>query len=254
MRTFLYAALLAGMALVGWHPVWADDQAETQAILQRGIKALGGEERLSKFKAATWKGKGKFYDQHGQNAVEYTGEWALQPPRQFRGSITVVHEGMIHTEIRVLNGDKDWTRRDDGDTEEIDLRTATQDQRQMYEWLAETLLPLRNKDLKLAPLGASKVGDHAAVGLKQTKKDGREFHYFFDRESSLLLKSEFRVKDRETDKEVTEEMLYSDYKEVDGIKQAMKLIGKHDGKIVLEQEITDFKPQEKLDDKVFAKP
>ena len=36
----------------------AADDKEAKAILDKAIKALGGEEKLSKVKAATWKGKG----------------------------------------------------------------------------------------------------------------------------------------------------------------------------------------------------
>ena len=54
--------------------------------------------------------------------------------------------------------------------------------------------------------------------------------------------------------DVSQDVFYSDYKEVDGIKRAMKTKILRDGKKFLEMETSDFKPVEKLDDKVFAKP
>jgi hypothetical protein len=61
------------------------------------------------------------------------------------------------------------------------------------------------------------------------------------------------VKD-DNDQEVTEESFFSDYKEVQGTKQAMKFTTKRDGKPYLEGEITEYHPAEKLDDSVFAEP
>jgi hypothetical protein len=49
-------------------------------------------------------------------------------------------------------------------------------------------------------------------------------------------------------------LFYSDFKEVEGVLQAMKVVIKRDGKDYVEGETTDLKLAEKLDDSVFAKP
>src|SRR5262249_6555727 len=62
----------------------ADDN-ECRAIIDKSIKAVGGSERLAKYKAQTWKEKGTFY---GEGAAQpYTGNYAVQWPDQFRMEI-----------------------------------------------------------------------------------------------------------------------------------------------------------------------
>ena len=63
-----------------------------------------------------------------------------------------------------------------------------------------------------------------------------------------------RVKDETSGQEVTEETLLSEYKAVQGTKQATKFIVKRDGKLYSEGEISDYQLTEKLDDALFAKP
>jgi hypothetical protein len=77
---------------------------------------------------------------------------------------------------------------------------------------------------------------------------------YFDKESGLLVKYESRVKDEGSGQEVNEEHFLSDYKEVQGTKQAGKVVTKRDGKLYLEGEVTDHQLSEKLDAGVFAKP
>src|SRR5262249_43412120 len=152
------------------------------------------------------------------------------------------------------NGDKGWIKIDNDEANELPKETLAEEKKNMHaEWVA-TLVPLKERSLKLAPLPEGKVGDRPVVGVKVTSPDGREFRLFLDKESGLPLKSEWQVKDLRLGKEITHEVTYADYKDVDGIKRAMKLTVQRDGKPFAEQEISDFKPLEMLDDKTFAKP
>jgi hypothetical protein len=105
----------------------------------------------------------------------------------------------------------------------------------------------------LAPAGEAKVGDQAAVVIRATPKDGREVRLSFDKDAGLLLKVEAQVKDARG-KEVKQEIFYSDYKEADGVKRAMKVRIEREDKPFIELDVTEYKPLEKLDDKTFEKP
>ena len=251
MRKVLCAACVAGLLLPAARPVRADDKADAEAVLEKGIKALGGEARLSKFKAATWKARGTL--RLGNQDVEYTGDWAVQAPRQYKAAITGKANGMEFKRVRVLDGDKGWIKMDDNESQEMSALALAETQRELYVQMMTTLLPLRDKAFTLAPLGAGKVGDTAAQGLKVTTQDGREFRLLFDKDSGLLLAVESQVKNAQGD-DVKQEVVYSDYKDVDGLKRPMKLTVKRNGKTLIEQETTEYKPLEKLDDKEFAKP
>ncbi len=59
MRRFIGAVLVTVLVTGLGAPARAEDDKDTKAILDKAIKALGGEEKLSKVKAMTWKTKGK---------------------------------------------------------------------------------------------------------------------------------------------------------------------------------------------------
>jgi hypothetical protein len=104
-------------------------------------------------------------------------------------------------------------------------------------------------------LPEAKVGDRAAVGVKVSSAGHRDVDLYFDKMSGLLVKSETRVKAEEMDgKEVSQETVFTEFKEIDGAKVATKFVIKRDGKPYVEAELTDLKPAAKLDDKLFAKP
>src|SRR5438445_5936190 len=92
-------------------PGRADDQAEMKAIIDKAIKAHGGQEKLNKEKTLTMKGKGTFY---GMGAgIGYTAEFAVQPPGQSMVRIEAEANGMKFTFIKVVNGDKAWQKTND---------------------------------------------------------------------------------------------------------------------------------------------
>jgi hypothetical protein len=251
MRKVLCAVCVAGVLLPAARPVWADDKADAEAILEKGIKALGGADRLAKYKAATWKAKGTLH--FGNQDIEYTGDWAMQAPRQYKQVSTGEVNDTKFKRVRVLDGDKGWVKVDDNEAQEMSPQALAETQREMYAQWMTTLLPLRDKAFTVAPLGAAKVGDTPAVGLKVTTQDGREFRLLFDKDSGLLHAVESQVKNAQGD-DVNQEIVFSNYKDVDGLKRPMKLTVKRDGKTLIEQETTEYKPLEKLDDKEFAKP
>src|SRR5262249_46129118 len=87
----------------------ADDPADLRKVIDKAIKAMGGEEKLAKFKAETFKMKGKFYGTG--EAVDYTGEWQVQPPDKIRVQVDGEVGGMKVTFFtQVVNGDKVWQK------------------------------------------------------------------------------------------------------------------------------------------------
>ncbi len=244
MRKHL-ARLIAFSILVGSGGVArADDQADCRAIIDKAIKAAGGEEKLSKHNAQTWNEKGTYY---GMGAgVPYTGKYAVQWPGQFRMEI----EGVFTI---VLDGDKGWIMSAGGTMELTKEQLQEQKEEQYHGWVT-TLLPLKDKAFELKPLGESKVGDRPASGVRVSRKDHRDVNLYFDKDNGLLLKRESRVKDQESGKEVDQVVSYLDYKEVAGMKHPTKIVMKRDGKQFVEAEVIDFKPMEKLDTSDFAKP
>lgn len=246
MRRFLGVVAI----LVLTSPVFA--QADAAAILETAIKAHGGEAKLAKIKAATWTVKGTVYG--SGDPTDYTEEWAIQFPSQFRVTLETDYNGIPITQVNVLNGEKGWFKRNKDETVEKDKDEIAADRRQMtIQWLA-TLLPLRDKAYTLTALPDTKVGDRAAVGIQAVTKDMPEVRLYFDKEKGLLLRLEFSVKVPGSSKEVKQEVLYENYSEVGGIQKAMKHTIRRDGKKFREQEISGFKLLDRLSAQSFEKP
>jgi hypothetical protein len=238
-------ALAALIVLIAASAVRADDQGEARKIVDKAIVAMGGEANLAKYKAMTFKGKGTFYGM-GQG-LPYTGDWAAEPPHRFRMSI----EGAF---ILVLNGDKGWVSAG-GATSEMTKEQLEATKEDNYAHWVTLLTPLKDKGFSLSAIGEEKIENRPAVGVKVTHKGHRDINIYFDKETNLLVKVSRRATPADQGgKEVLVEQFLSDYKEVNGVKVAAKMVDKRDGQPYVDGEIFDVKLAEKLDDKVFDKP
>jgi hypothetical protein len=232
-------------------PVRADDAADARAIVEKAIKAQGGLEKLSKFKAHSIKFKGDF---HGMGqAIPMTGEITTQGNDKVKLDAEVEAGGMKFRVINVLAGDKGWNKVGDM-LMDLDKDQIAEAREQAYAgWLA-TLVPLLDKGIKLSTIGESEIENKPAMGVKVKSEGHRDVDLYFDKASGLLVKFEHRVKDEGSGQEVTEENFSSNYKDVEGTKQPMKFLAKRDGKLFLEGEITEYLLLEKVDENTFAKP
>jgi len=61
MTRFRHAALTLGFVLAVAAPTRADDEADARKIIEKAVKAHGGQEKLDKLPASTVKFKGTFY-------------------------------------------------------------------------------------------------------------------------------------------------------------------------------------------------
>jgi hypothetical protein len=231
----------------------ADEAADMKALIDRAIKAAGGEARLAKFTAETFKLKGKWYGMG--EGIDYTGEWAMQWPNKMRVQIDAGAGDMKFTFVRVVNGDKVWTKLGDETKAEEDKEEIAEAKDELYSSWVTTLLPLKGKGFRLAPLGEIKVEGKPAVGVRVSHKGQRDINLFFAKDKWLLVKTEQVVKDTMAGgKEVTQEEIYSDYKEVSGVQVPMKVVINRDGKKYLDGEVTEVELKEKLDHSLFGKP
>jgi hypothetical protein len=250
MRNVVYGLLVLGLLLSGVARVQADNPPEVKSILDKAIKAMGGEEKLTKFKAATWKGKGKINLMGTE--IEFTAEGAAQPLTQSRGRSEADFNGMKFERLQVVNGDKGWISMM-GNVEEMPEDQLAAAKEDLFAGWVARLVPLKDAAFKLVPLAEIKVGDRPAVGIKVSHKDHKDISLYFDKEKGLLLKVQRRAKDM-TGQEVNQETFFTDYKEDNGLQHAHKHKTKQDGNDFLEIQFSEYKPVEKLDESTFAKP
>jgi hypothetical protein len=245
MRHILSFLAVGFLAVQFTTPLRADDADQARAVVDKAIKAAGGEERLAKFKSQTWANKGNWFGMG--DGLPYTANYAVSWPDKYRFEV----EGFM---TYVLDGDKGWIQMM-GETREMTKEELAQAKEDRHaDWVA-TLTPLKDKAYKLSLTGETKVNDKPAVGVKVSHKDHQDVMLYFDKDSSLLVKSESKTKaPEEGNKEITQETLYADYKDVEGAKLPMKMTVIRDGKKWVEGENSDIKPVDKHDDKTFAKP
>jgi hypothetical protein len=234
--------------------LWSGEEG-ARGVLAKALEAQGGAATLAKYKAATMKGAGKFYGMSDEG-VPFTGDWAANGADQLRMRIVVKQKDLKFTLTEVVNGDKGWKKLGEDKAAPMAKDVLAEERQRMYcNWVA-TLAPLLDKGFQLTPLPAAKVAGQEAVGFRVSHTGHRDVKLYFDKKSHLLVKSEMTVKNVEdgSDKELPQEILYSEYKEFGGARWATKLSILHGGKKYVEVQFSEIRPAEKLDASVFAEP
>ncbi|HUG90074.1 MAG TPA: hypothetical protein VML55_04520 [Planctomycetaceae bacterium] len=222
-----------------------NDAREARSIVRKGIQALGGREALNKTKVSTWKEQGTYYGMG--DGLPYTGEYAVEWPDKFKMTI----QGVFTI---VLKGDKGWMG-SAGMVRELTGDELAEQQEQNHSRYVASLLFLGTRGYRLAKLDDAEVDGKPAAVVKVTREGRRDVTLSFDKDSGLLVKAEYRLKSPEQGgKEVTEEAFLREYREVDGVKLATKLVVNRDGQKFVETDLSDTRFPEKLDASVFAKP
>jgi hypothetical protein len=247
-----WGAVSAAVLVVGLGcPGRAADTKSANAILDKAVKGLGGEEELSKVKAASWKTKGTvtFMGNDNEIVTQTTVQGLQHMRREFQGDFG----GNMVKGVTVVAGDKAWRKFGDT-TNEIEPDRLANEKRMIYlAVIPITILPLKSKEFKIEAVGEGQVDGKPAFSIKAAGPDGKDFTLYFDKQSGLPVRSVAKVLDF-MGNEVTEETSFSDYKKMGNIKKATKIQSKHDGEKFLDQQVTEFKILDKVDPKTFTEP
>jgi hypothetical protein len=248
LKAFIRAVVVAIVLCVPGTPVHARDDKEVQAILDKAIKALGGEEKL-RTKVLTWKIK---------TGDDRSTQVTVRDLDQFREETEVKQKGKTTKYLTVVNGEKGWMKIDDKVTP-IEKAALLSSKPGMYtKVIPVTILPLKGKKFKLKGIGKQKIDGKPAVGIRVTppgaKADGKsDFTLYFDIESGLPVKL---VTKNLGGYSLGGETIFSGYKVFDGIKVATKhqFQASVNGKITSTQQITKFQVLDKAAPGTFDKP
>jgi hypothetical protein len=220
---------------------------DAKSILDKGIKALGGEEKLAKAEAFSWKSKGTVNFNGNEN--EFTGQATVKGLDHFRREFGSDQ----FNGVTVLAGDKGWRKFGDNSSD-IEGEGVAHEKRRVYlDVIPITLVLLKDKGFKYEAGAEEKVGDKPAVTLKVTGPDGKDFTLCFDKESGLPIKLVGTVMGFQG-QEQNMEVSFGDYKDFDGIKKATKIEVKRDGETFQKFEVTEFKVLDKVDPETFTQP
>jgi hypothetical protein len=243
LLSFVVTAGLVGSATAGR----ADTEAE--ALLAKAIKAHGGDEALTKYKAVRLRLKVTFA---GPDKTPKVWEQLFLAPNKYKDVREGYYLGRKTASIYITDGKEAWTM--------VDGRPQVLEGR-FGDWVVDDahlkqvmrLVPLKGKEYELKATGETKVDGKPAAGLLVHTKGQKDITLYFDTESGLLVKTERPVYDIYTEKEAKEERFLGDYPKKDTIPYPRKGLVKIGGRKDLSYEVTEVKFLEKADEKQFKK-
>jgi hypothetical protein len=241
-----------------------DEDAQARAIIDKAIKAHGGADKLSQFKAvsAKWVGKHRIENEHYGDAVRVvTYE---MPADKIRFDFEVENpKGSNFAFARVVNGKKGW-QGSDRRTRDLNEAEVTQIVDKMYaHWLASVVplkdvVLLKDNGFEFSVFGNVPADGKDAVGVLVSCKGRPDVILFFDKETGLVIKSERRAKDAATNREYTAESIYRDHKAFQGVMWPTIRLDRRDGQDLEENsgrfELSEFQALDKLEESSLARP
>jgi hypothetical protein len=229
-------------------PVRAEEPKE---IIEKAIRAHGGEAKLAKTALTRTKGKGTM-DVSGVT-IAFTVESVSQVPDKLRTVHAFDVMGQRQTVTTVFDSDQAWQSRN-GMAIEIKGPLLEELRHTLHFRRIESLLPLvKDKEFTLASLPEITVDEKLAVGVKVSAKGRRDCSLYFDKETGLLVRVIRKMLDL-NQQEVDTETTYKAWKDFEGLKLPTKVVVQQGGKKLQEAEVLEYKFLDKIDPSDFAKP
>ncbi|WZO99099.1 hypothetical protein EP7_000692 [Isosphaeraceae bacterium EP7] len=240
------AALLLGLT----GGASAEDK-EAKAVIDRAIKALGGEDALARADVISWKSKGKIYLEGTPNG--FTLRTTLKGLDRTRAEFGGDFDGSDIEVITVLDGAKGW-RRFNGTTLELTEHELAGERQNAYlQAISITMLAMKGDGFKVESKGEEKIDGKPSAVLKATGPDGKDFTLFFDKETGLPVKRTARIVNYDGNI-VDDQTTFEGHQEFGGIMFATRGTSTRDGIKFAEVVNTEIKVQAKADTSVFSRP
>jgi hypothetical protein len=247
MRRALRLALALGVLYGAAGPLRADDRDKALALIERAIKAHGGEAGLAKVAVSTRTNAGTQTQPTGE--VSFTSTVTQGLPERVRMDIEAEKRVKL---VTVIDGDKGWVQPGGGSTIPLDRDRLKEMKGEAYVWWLATLVPLKQAGLTLATVPEVKVDGKPALGVKVSGRGEPDAKLYFDQGSGLLVKIERRAP--ETGVPVNKEYYFSDFKEFDGVKLPAREVMTVNGRKWYEVKVLTYKFLPKVEDSAFARP
>jgi len=244
------ALALSGL-LVATSAVLAQDKA--RAIVEKAIQAQGGEAKIAKLRTMRIKVKGTTDLIPGQPNLPFTIEDTWQMPRRYKTSSSFQFMGNAVTQTQAMDGDTGWAQFN-GQTQDLPKEALAEMKEQKYAEDLDRLSFLNEKGIELSATEEAKVDDKPALGVLVKSKGHRGVKLYFDKSNGLLVKRQQNVLDPASGKEISQEVVFGDYQDKDGVKHYRNITAYRDGKKIIDAKVMELEFFDKLEDKVFAKP
>jgi hypothetical protein len=136
-----------------------------------------------------------------------------------------------------------------------DSQEMTQEQAKLFAEQADFENPLvafKDRGYRLELLGKEDMEGKPAFKLKLTKTDGTEIFFYIDADSGLDLKSTLTTRTGET--EILNEILYGDFKPVDGVMMPFSVENRMNGKSQMRMTMETIEINPVIDEALFTMP
>lgn len=244
MQRWLLSVVCGGVLTWG-ASAQADDYAELKPLIEKGIEAAGGREKLTKRPVSLMKFSGVYHATG--NATPFTGRIVRQ-----RGEKSRIEVDNVYTVV--FNGSQGWIAAN-GAVNDLTTEQADNVKGDLHVERVTSLLPLGDDKYTVTKLGETQVNGKPAVGLKVESAGQRTVELYLDKQSGLVVKRSAQTRSTEQGGAlVTEETVYTDYQTVDGLKLASKSVSHRDGSKYVELDATQIEMAEKANDAEFQRP
>jgi hypothetical protein len=229
----------------------APAQGTATAMIERAIIAHGGQQRLSSVRADKVKFKGTLH--LGSSSVPFIDESTIQAPEQFKSVVRINEGTRTRTIVHILDGPKATITVDD-QPQVVPGSLVAQMRQTLQLDQAMKLVPLLlDPAFHIEHTGEYQYNGRVVVGVRVTGRGQRDLRLYFDRETALLVKSDFLL-DGPGGKDVRQEAFYSEYRDVGGYLRPGRVIVFRDGKKVMESELVEARHFDHIDPREFQGP
>lgn len=197
-------------------------------ILERAIKAMGGEPALRRATVLKWRGRAMVHA--GESVFRLEGRWIVEPPDRAVVSTWEVDKGESSTRRLVLLGSAGWTERD-GTRTPMPAQVLANERVQFYLYSVMRLLPLREPGVRLTATGPRSL---------RVERDGRPpVEVTFDGDG-WIDRLRTQVPDPESGREVEEVITFEGAITAGGVHWPLRLAISREGAPFFDLELTDF--------------
>jgi len=233
-RQFWLCALLSAVPALA--------QPSVDQIIEKYVQAIGGQAAHEKITTRVMKGTVEIPDDNVSGALQVLAK----APASYRLTMDIPGYGVIET---VIDSEHGWEKNPDSGVNSMsnaDLAAARRDHDFYRDVRLKELFP------KMETAAAAQVNGRAANVITATPAGGDAERLYFDAESGLLVKRDFERVTLE-DGIVKYEVLYRDYRDVDGLKLPATIEQRSPDSTTIFK-FTDIANNAPLAESAFAKP
>jgi hypothetical protein len=225
----------------------AASQAAARELLQSGVQALGGQQRLAAEPVLSFNMRGTLY--LNGLPMPFDGATTIQPAA---ARLRMVLNGIGFKFAIVLDDQRGWFKIGER-LIGLPAEAVDEHRERLHAETVALLYPIcQDNAYKLAIIADAKLGDEPVDGVLVRHAAHRDVRLFFDRQTHLLQKIETEL--NENGKEVKQETLLADYVEVHGVERPRRATIRWDGADRALREMSDFRTTAVPAAGAFAQP